>query len=104
MTNENEVNKVKKLFSNTALFALGNIGSSIILFLLLPLYTNVLTTEEYGIINLVTTFSNLLIPIFQHLRLQPISRMTDHNCMYVQIHTFPLPSVYMPSGFLLYNK
>lgn len=64
MTNENEVNKVKKLFSNTALFALGNIGSSIILFLLLPLYTNVLTTEEYGIINLVTTFSNLLIPIF----------------------------------------
>ena len=61
---QKSVSKEKTLFLNTILFAIGNIGSSIILFLLLPLYTNMLTTEEYGVINLITTFSNLMLPVF----------------------------------------
>ena len=56
--------KTKKLFKNTWLFFLGNIGSKFIQFLLVPLYTYSLTTSEYGITDLIFTTINFLIPIF----------------------------------------
>lgn len=55
-------NKHKRLIKDTIIFAIGNIGSKIILFFLVPLYTNVLSTEEYGIADLVFTVSQFLIP------------------------------------------
>lgn len=54
--------KARKLLENTAIFAIGSLGSKLILFLLLPLYTSVLTTEEYGNAELVFTVSQLLLP------------------------------------------
>lgn len=54
--------KYRVLLSNTFLFALGNIGSKFIMFFLLPLYTNTLSSEQYGITELVVTGSNLLLP------------------------------------------
>ena len=56
--------KTKKLFKNTWLFFLGNIGSKFIQFLLVPLYTYSLNTSEYGITDLIFTTINFLIPIF----------------------------------------
>ena len=56
--------KNKKLINNTLLFLIGNIGSKIIQFILVPLYTYTLTTSEYGITELVFTTINILIPIF----------------------------------------
>lgn len=55
-------NKYYQLIINTLLFALGNLGSKFIVFILMPLYTNALTTSEYGISELVITVTNLLIP------------------------------------------
>lgn len=55
--------KYKRLFSDTLLFALSNFGSKFLIFLLVPLYTHVLTTAEYGTADIVTTTVNLLIPI-----------------------------------------
>lgn len=55
-------NKYYQLVLNTLLFALGSFGSKFIVFILMPLYTNTLTTEEYGISELVITATNLLIP------------------------------------------
>jgi O-antigen/teichoic acid export membrane protein len=55
--------KFKILFKDTLIFALGSLGSKVILFFLVPLYTNFLTTEEYGIADLVFTTSQLIIPI-----------------------------------------
>jgi O-antigen/teichoic acid export membrane protein len=57
------VNAYKKLLSNSFLFAIGNLGSKIILFILVPLYTYYLTTAEYGFVDIVTTTTNLLLPI-----------------------------------------
>ena len=54
--------KYNLLISNTLLFALGNFGSKFLVFLLVPLYTHALTTDEYGISELVITGTNLLIP------------------------------------------
>lgn len=54
-------NKYYQLVSNTLLFALGNLGSKFIVFILMPLYTNALSTSEYGISELVITLTNFLI-------------------------------------------
>lgn len=56
--------KYKRLLKDTFVFALGNLGSKLILFFLVPLYTNYLTTEEYGTADLVFTISQFLVPIF----------------------------------------
>lgn len=55
--------KYKSLIKDTGIFALGSIGSKLILFLLMPLYTNFMTTEEFGTADLVLTLSQLLIPV-----------------------------------------
>ncbi|MGN0160221.1 MAG: oligosaccharide flippase family protein [Lachnospiraceae bacterium] len=55
--------KYKELIKNIIIFSFGGLGSKIILFLLVPLYTRYLTTEEYGTADLVFTFSQLLIPV-----------------------------------------
>ena len=51
------------LAKNTIIFTIGNFGSKIISFLLVPLYTNVLSTEEYGNADLITTLCGVLAPI-----------------------------------------
>ena len=56
-------NRTGYLMKNTALFALGNLGTKIISFFLIPLYTKVLTTEQYGIVDLVVTISTIVVPI-----------------------------------------
>ena len=55
--------KYKRLFSDTLLFAISNFGSKIMTFLLMPLYTYILTTGEYGTADIVTTSVNLLAPV-----------------------------------------
>lgn len=56
-------NRSKYLIKNTAIFALGSLGTKLIAFFLIPLYTNVLTTEQYGIVDLVVTISTIAVPI-----------------------------------------
>lgn len=54
----------KYLFKNTLIFSIGNIGSRVITFFLIPLYTNILQTSEYGIADLITTICILLASLF----------------------------------------
>ncbi len=54
--------KYKTLISNTAIFAISNTISKIILSILLPLYTRTMTVEQYGTTELITTLSQLLYP------------------------------------------
>ena len=56
--------KYKSLVSNVLIFAIGSFGSRLISFFLVPLYTNVLSAEQYGLADLVTTVANLAVPIF----------------------------------------
>lgn len=51
------------LAKNTAIFAIGSIATKLITFFLVPLYTNILTTAEYGVVDLVNTLSTVLGPI-----------------------------------------
>lgn len=56
-------NKYRNLLKDTVIFAIGSLGSKVILFFLVPLYTNFLTTAEYGTADLVSSFASLVIPI-----------------------------------------
>lgn len=51
------------LIKNTIIFTLGSLGSKIISFFLVPLYTYVLTASEYGVVDLVVTVGTVAIPI-----------------------------------------
>ena len=53
----------KYLAKNTIIFTLGNLGTKLIQFFLVPLYTNVLSTADYGVVDLVTTIGMVLAPI-----------------------------------------
>ena len=59
----NNESRIKYLFKNTLIFTLGNIGSKIISFFLIPLYTKILTTSQYGIVDLISTISMVAAPI-----------------------------------------
>lgn len=50
----------KNLFKNTGIIAIGQVSTQVLNFFLLPLYTSLLTTYEYGILDLLTTYSSLL--------------------------------------------
>lgn len=56
--------KIRNLTKNTTLFMISNFSTKIVSFLLLPLYTHVFTTSEYGAVDLMTTVVQLLIPVF----------------------------------------
>ncbi len=57
------MNKEKQLIKNTAIVSIGKICTQLITFFLLPLYTAVLSTKEYGVVDLLNTLIGLLIPI-----------------------------------------
>ena len=55
--------KFKYLFKNTGYLLIGNFSSKILVFLLVPLYTSVLSTAEYGTYDLTFTTIQLLMPV-----------------------------------------
>lgn len=57
------MNRKRELLENTIVFAIGSFGSKLILFFLVPLYTAYMTPEEYGVAELITTTSELVIPL-----------------------------------------
>ena len=56
------LDKYKQLVSNTIIFTIGTFSSKFLVFLLMPLYTRVLSTADYGVVDLVTQTCSLLIP------------------------------------------
>ncbi len=56
-------NKYTYLLKNIGLLTLSNFGSKILSFILIPLYTKILTTTEYGTYDIYSTTISLLTPI-----------------------------------------
>lgn len=54
---------VKNLAKNTGLLAVGQFGTKLLSFFLVPLYTYVLSTAEYGTYDFINTTVSLLVPI-----------------------------------------
>ena len=63
MGEKKEKGKYRYLAGNIALFSVSNFVSKILVFLLVPLYTDVLTTYEYGIADVMQVTLLLLVPM-----------------------------------------
>ncbi len=57
------MDKYKKLASNTFIFALGTFSSKVLVFLMMPFYTRVMSSESYGIVDIIVQTCTLLIPL-----------------------------------------
>lgn len=57
----------KRLLKNTGIIAIGNISTRLVSFLLLPLYTSILSTSEYGIVDYVVSISTFCVPFVSML-------------------------------------
>ena len=57
------MNREKTLLKNTAIITIGKICTQAITFFLLPLYTSILSTEEYGTVDLLNTYISIIIII-----------------------------------------
>lgn len=55
--------RAKELFSNTLLFAIAQLGSKVMVFLMVPFYTSILSTAEFGESDMVFTLRAVLTPI-----------------------------------------
>lgn len=73
------MSKGKELVKNTGILFIGKISTQFVSFLLLPLYTAKLSTEEYGILDLYTTIASILIPILSLQLEQAIFRFLLTN-------------------------
>lgn len=66
--------RYKTLIKDFFIFGLGSIGSKLILFLLVPLYTNYMTDAEYGISDLVFTTAQLVAPFLSVVIFDAVTR------------------------------
>ena len=57
------MSREKALVKNTAIITIGKVCTQLITFFLLPVYTAMLSTAEYGTVDLLNTLISLLLPI-----------------------------------------
>ena len=70
----NDTKKYAHLLKNTIIFGIGTFGSKVLQFLIVPLYTYFLTTEEYGKIDIFATTISLALPFVTFLVQESIIR------------------------------
>lgn len=96
------VNKYKKLFANTVMMTVGQFSSKILAFLLIPLYTSILTTEEYGVYDIIITTVTLLTPFFTLVISESILRFAiDQEYDDKSVFTIGMLTVFGGSGLVL---
>ena len=57
------LSREKNLLKNTVIITIGKICTQLITFFLLPVYTALLSTEEYGTVDLLNTLVSLFLPV-----------------------------------------
>ncbi len=68
------------LAKNSGIFAIANLGSHLITFFLVRFYTELLTSEQYGIVDFVVTTSSMLIPFLTLAITEAVLRFSiDHE-------------------------
>lgn len=57
----NQISTSKALFKNTGIIAIGQVSTKFINFLLLPIYTALLTKQQYGLVDLLSTYTSFIV-------------------------------------------
>ncbi len=104
-------NSTKKLLNGTAIYFVGNALANLMSLVLLRFITGRITTEEYGLYNLIVTISNLVTPfvtlqmtdaVFKFL-LKSESNDEKKDVFSITIAVFSVSSVITVTGVLLIN-
>lgn len=80
--------KYKLLISNTLIIAIGNILVKVISFFLMPLYTSVMTADQYGMAELLNNTIEIILPlmtlcIIDSLYRFSIDKNTNHSVLFI---------------------
>ena len=68
------MNETKRLIKNTGFLAIGNLGAKIAAFVLLPLYTSILSTSDYGTYDYIVALNAFLLPVISLCILEAMFR------------------------------
>lgn len=71
--------KKNELIKNTGIIAIGKLSTQIVSFFLLPVYTAYLTAADYGVVDLLNTLIQLLLPIISLQLEQAVFRFLIEN-------------------------
>lgn len=94
-------NRYKKLAKDTMIFAIGNVLTKVVYFLMVPLYTLSLTTSQYGIAEMLNTLIEIAYPIFTVSIVDALYRFTiDDNADYQQVYSISLKLI-LQSCFIM---
>lgn len=97
--------KYEKLLNNSLLFAIGNLGTKLLSFIMVPFYTRVLTTSDFGTSDLITTLVNLFTPIVTLSAIDAVFRFTmdkSNNPKQVLTNGFTISVIALVIGIILF--
>lgn len=92
-----------KLAKNTIIYIMGNFGSKILQFLILPILTMVLLTEEYGYYDLVITTINLVSPLITLQLIEAIFRFLFDENKHEQKKTVSTVISFLVISFIIFG-
>lgn len=96
------MNKYKKLFSNTIAMTIGQFSSKVLSFLLIPLYTSILSREEYGVYDIIVTTVTLMTPFLTLVISEAVLRFAiDKEYDNKHVFTIGIFLVALGTGLLL---
>lgn len=98
------MNQKKQLLKNTVIIAIGKLSTQIVSFLLLPLYTAKLATEEFGTYDFFVTLSVFLLPIITLLMEESMFRfLIDADDLKSKKRTITATIVYTAIGTIAFT-
>lgn len=81
------MNRTDKLLYNSIIFTLGNLGSKLISFFMVPLYTTILSTSQYGTVDMLNATVMLVLPVITLAVGQAITRFVVGDVTHEQKKT-----------------
>lgn len=93
----------KKLGKNSLMVFLGNFGSKVIIFLMLPFYTRFLTPTNYGELDIINTVITLLTPLVTLAMSEAIFRLPNKQSEDIQGEYFTTGLISSLTGMGLFS-
>src|SRR5690554_2639165 len=96
------MSRYKTLYKNTLIFTISNFTSKLLGFFMLPLYTRVLSREEFGTADLIVLTVGLLLPLLTLSISEGVLRFTlDEKVNKMQVFSFGLKLIFIGYFILL---
>lgn len=95
------MNQYKQLVNQTAVYGLSSIVGRLINYLLVPLYTNIFSPSEYGIVTELYAYSSFLIIVFTYGMETAFFRFVQNDTDSKKVYSTSFISIFLSSSFFL---